>query len=351
MSFVGHPFEYDLFVSYAHAETETESPLMRDWSRFVAGELCELLATAINPGSPPDSRFKMFLDNRELVSGLPLTGTLRDAVQRSALLLVIMGPLYPSKSWCLDELRWFFEKMAEDGRDQQHCIVIRIQPLADDSWPSQLRDEQNDPVHFKDFVGQGTDLPIGISNYKDPLLTQAILGVHIETLNKLKSLRKQMQARRDFGKTQPPPLHPVLYLQSSQPYMMDVWEKVRNALNSRAIVNPDAPPGPITNDALLQRQRDLRLKEYTLCDGLVLLRAHNGDEIKLEIMAAYKDRQRLYQQTRVILPWAIVDELPEDTPHVAKTYGVPCVKTNMADWPDRIIRELGLESETPGKAP
>ena len=95
MSYVGEPFEYDVFVSYAHAEAETKAPLIRDWSKHVAGRLRDLLATALDVDAPPGSEVKVFLDDRGLVSGQPLTETLRDKVQRSALLLVLMSPLYP----------------------------------------------------------------------------------------------------------------------------------------------------------------------------------------------------------------------------------------------------------------
>ena len=39
LSFVGEPFDHDVFVSYAHAERETDSPLIRDWSRRLAERL------------------------------------------------------------------------------------------------------------------------------------------------------------------------------------------------------------------------------------------------------------------------------------------------------------------------
>ena len=153
MSYVGEPFHYDIFVSYAHAEVETKAPLIRDWSRHSAGRIRDLLATALNvEGGPPGSEVQVFFDDRVLVSGQPLTQTLREEVQRSALLLVLMSPLYPKKSWCLDELEWFFQQTADDGRGQEHCTVLRIQPLGEDVWPKRLRDERGKPVLYRDFV-------------------------------------------------------------------------------------------------------------------------------------------------------------------------------------------------------
>ena len=91
MSYVGEPFEYDVFVSYAHAENETGAAMLRDWSKHVADRLRDRLATALNPDAKPSSAVQVFLDDRVLRSGDPLTGTLREKVQRSALLLILMS--------------------------------------------------------------------------------------------------------------------------------------------------------------------------------------------------------------------------------------------------------------------
>ena len=49
LSFVGEPFQHDVFVSYAHAERETDKTLIRDWSQKLADRLRTLLASALNP--------------------------------------------------------------------------------------------------------------------------------------------------------------------------------------------------------------------------------------------------------------------------------------------------------------
>jgi len=59
LSYVGQPFDYDVFVSYAHAEVETKAPLIRNWSLRVAEQLRDLLASALNVEglAAPRSRF------------------------------------------------------------------------------------------------------------------------------------------------------------------------------------------------------------------------------------------------------------------------------------------------------
>lgn len=345
MSYVGEPFEYDVFVSYAHAETETGAALMRDWSQRLAGRLGDLLAAALNPTVGPDSAVRLFIDDRVLRSGDALTQTIREKVQRSALLLVLMSPLYPKKSWCRDELEWFFTQARQDGRSQRHCCVLRIQPLPDGDWPGHLCDERGHPVVFHDFADAEAGLPLGLDDPDTPALKPAVRGAHIELQGKLKELRNQLAARRVFQQARALPLHPVIYLQARREELT-AWQATRVELDPRAIVNPDSLPEPVGDDALLQRQREKRLEEYAECDGLVFLRTGDDDALRIEVMAAYKDRQRLYQRRHRDLPWAIVDRVA-DTPSFFSAYRVPCLPARGADWPDQLIRTLGLEA-TPG---
>src|SRR5262249_10933747 len=154
----------------------------------VAKRLGTRLATALNAGDP-SSDVKVFLDDRDLRSGTPLTETLREKAYRSALLLVLISRLYPKKSWCLDELGWFFEQADRDGRDQRHCTVLRIQPLSEDAWPGRLRDQRGKPVVFRDLADHEAGLPVGFDNLELPALTDAIRGIQIELKGKLEELR------------------------------------------------------------------------------------------------------------------------------------------------------------------
>jgi hypothetical protein len=340
LCYVGEPFEYDVFVSYAHAENETGASLLRDWSKQVAGRLRDRLATAL-PTTDPASAVHVFLDDRVLRSGDPLTETLREKVKRSALLLVLISPLYTQKSWCLDELEWFFEQADRDGRSQRHCTVLRIQPVPDTSWPKRLRDERGRPVVFRDFADPAANLPLGLEDSESHALKDAIRQAHIELLGKLKELAGQLAARRVYQQAAVPPVHPVLYLQARREELPQ-WQATRAELNQCAIVNPESLPEPVADDALLQQLREKRLEEYAECDGLALLRTGADDTLRLEVMAAYKDRQRVYQQRRRNIPWAIVDRVG-NAPPVFSAYKVPCIPATAPGWPDQLIRTLGLE--------
>jgi hypothetical protein len=351
VSYVGKPFDYDLFVSYAHAEAETKAPLIRDWSRHNAGRIRELLATALNVGCDlSGSEVQVFFDDRVLVSGQPLTQTLREKVQGSALLLVLMSPLYPSKSWCLDELEWFFQQTARDGRGQEHCTVLRIQPLDEDAWPKRLRDERGKPVLYHDFVDPLTELPICLTNLCASQLQEALLKLFIEIKGKLTSLRRQLQARHQMTNscTQRPADRPVIYFEAD-PGEEVLWQSLKGELRDLAIVRPvNLPRASDDSDPLDRKQQKQRHVQFAASDALVLLHGGPGTWIENAVANGYLDR-RLLRQRQLDLPWAILDRIGAP-PKVAEDYDVPCVPATCSEWPRQLLAALGLPVRDQGVA-
>ena len=122
--------------------------------------------------------------------------------------------------------------------------------------------------------------------------------------------------------------------------------KLRDELKAHAIVNPDSLTENGDDDLLLQRDREKRLAEYAECDGLVLLRVGTDEPFKLEVMAAYKDRQHLYQKLRRNIPWVIADR-HGSAPPVFSAYRVPCVPATCPDWPQQVVSALSLDTRHP----
>jgi hypothetical protein len=352
LSYVGEPFDYDVFVSYAHAEVETKVPLIRDWSRHVAGRLRDLLATALNvEGASLESEIKVFFDDRVLVSGQPLTQTLREKAERTALLLVLMSPLYPRKTWCLDELEWFFEKAAQDGRGPEHCTVLRVQPLEDSAWPKRLQDERGKPVLFIDLVDPATELPTGLTNFDAAQLNEAVLKIFIEIKGKLVSLHKQLEARRRMTAParQKPADRPVIYL-DADPDDKALWQMLKGEFKGLAIVRPASLlQASSDSDPLDRKQQKVRQEEFQLSDGLVLLHGRPGSWIEKAVAIGYLDRRLLRQRSRD-LPWAILDRVGQRPP-VADDYDVPCVPVTSSEWQRELLAVLGLAPPVPESAP
>jgi len=94
------------------------------------------------------------------------------------------------------------------------------------------------------------------------------------------------------------------------------------------------------DEVFTAEKRKEKVREYSLCNGLPLLRASDGD-IRLDVMTIYRDRQRLYQEHRVNIPWAIIDTVGGEL-QVAVDYQVPRIMTSDPDWPDQLLQTLSL---------
>ena len=342
MSYVGEPFDYDVFVSYAHAEVETKAPLIRNWSRRVAEQLRDLLASALDVEGPSGSEVEVFLDDRVLTAGQPLTQTLREKAKRSAVLLVLMSPLYPNKSWCMDELGWFFEQASEDGRGQEHCPVLLIQPVAEGAWPKLLRDERDKPVNYLNFADAETSLPVFIDDPDGPQLRRAVLKPFIEIKGKLVTLRKLFDARRRMAvaATQRRADRPVIYLDAS-PEELALWQQMKGDLREVAIVRPVslAPTRSSVDPLDRDRQKERQLL-FAESHGLVLVHSSGGSWLEHAVATSYNDRQLQLQRQRN-LPWAILDRVGQKPP-IADDYDVPCVPARAKGWQHELLVTLGL---------
>ncbi|MCP4769037.1 MAG: TIR domain-containing protein [Gammaproteobacteria bacterium] len=118
-SFLGSPFEWDVFISYSHGKTpphESESQL-RCWTTAFVSALTEDLHHALNsPVSDPEStvvapnpdlaesvEVKIWYDLANIDGNDTLTKQLREGVQKSSLLVIVMTPDYLGSRWCHGE--------------------------------------------------------------------------------------------------------------------------------------------------------------------------------------------------------------------------------------------------------
>ena len=186
----------------------------------------------------PGSEVQVFFDDRVLVSGQPLTETLREKVQRSALLLVLMSLLYP-EARASDELEWFFQQTRSDGRGQEHCTVLCIQPLAEDAWPKFLRDERDKPVLYHDFVDPLTELPIGLTNHRQPNSRRRCSNFSLKLRESSRRSASTSMHAPDVGPRNewPPADRPVIYFEAD-PDEEALWANLKGELKDLAIVRP-----------------------------------------------------------------------------------------------------------------
>jgi hypothetical protein len=340
MSYVGSPFKYDLFVSYARAEKATNASELLKWSLNFSDRVKALLRTSLNAESDEQSRVAVFVDRDGVESGDSLPEKLQAAVNSSALLLVLLSPYYPKSRWCMEELSCHFAKAKAEGRTR-HCSVVYIQPVRESDWPERLKDQRGDPLAYRDLIERKSGLPVGIDNFEELALKTGIRDTLIELQGRLREFRAQLAARRSYAAApQAPPGKALLYLHA-RPQDQPEWMAARAKLQGRAHVNPQSLP-TATDDIFMPERRQRKLEEYSVCHGLALLRTNDGD-IQLDVLRMYRDRLRLWQEYGLNVPWAIVDEVGGNFP-VAKDHQVPTVLASNPEWPEQLMQTLGLSS-------
>ena len=341
MSHVGVPYKYDLFVSYARAESVAHEPLLLNWSQQAATRIVTFLQQTFDPGKKDEDKVRVFLDERVIKSGDGLTDEIRQGVETSAFMLIILSPSYIASEWCMGELKCHFAKAKNEGRTR-HCSIILAQPVPLERWPEELKDGAGVPLRYDAFCDeQSGDLPFGLDGTTDlQRRNTAILEVFKDLKARMVELRKKLEAQRLYNSTsrQLKPDRPVIYLYA-RPEDEAAWQTARTQLGTKAIVRPTALPRA-TIDVFVAAERKNKLKEYAVCHGLALLRTGDAD-IDLDVMTVYRDRNRLYQEHKINLPWAIVDQVGNDC-EIADNYQVPRIMGSDSDWPTRLLRELQL---------
>ena len=335
MSFVGDPFEYDVFFSYAYADAAIGSTALGEWSRKVAGYLNDLVATALSVEG--HGKFSYFVDTQRLMSASPLTDDLRSAVERSALLVVMMSPVYLNRPYCVQELTDFLAR-----RDLNHCVILEALPTeSEDLWPDALRDSARQRVLTRRLYDGLGPIDLAASTIGAPMVNLAtpLEELATEISDKLKEEKRQRSATASYSAGQEIPDDPVLYL-LAELKDKDSWDRRRKALGDRRqkiqggtlIVLPDQ----VAAELQLEELKD----ERGVCDGLVLLRSRVPDGIFARLKRAYFDRRTIYQTTRKPIPWAVLDEAPEHPLPGGEAFRVPRVSAKESDWEIKLCNTL-----------
>jgi hypothetical protein len=347
MSFVGDPYRYDVFFSYAYAEGSTNTTLLRDWSRLVAESLRMRLESALNGDRPGDRRFSYFMDTSALRDETVISQTLVDAARQSALIVVFLSPYYWQSAWCQAELKTWFGDMA-NSRDPKHCVPLLIQkPIA--HWPELLMDKQknqfkcqyfydeesNDPIYFNEFLPKA--LP--------PALVDPVRSTIMTIKNRLSEIEDLLRAAREKQAMDVSKSDLVLFLESET---ADVGNRaaIYDELYMDARVVPDNTgddfayiPGVVNNDT----QRIPPIQYIKECNSLVLLRCRPNDQIQYRILKAFNDKKTILnepdQKNRRSLSWAVLNELLGTPVPNAKMFNIPVVDKT-GDWKGNLISTL-----------
>lgn len=332
MSFLGPPFEHDVFVSYAHGRGGN---LLR-WSHC----LIETLENDILDLETEFDDLDVFID-LELDPTKPLTKQLRGKVQKSGLLLVIMSKRYLESDWCQKEIEWFEAEIKACQEAGGLVLVVRVQPTNHEEWPSCLKDEDGHTLigfTFHPKGGNGDEmvrphgwpepLPTDREYYRELGKLSTIITRRLNELKKRPTLRANANQARQHN---PIDEKPGIYLQAAASEI-DVWRLTKQVMEASGYrVFPDALPIVDRNVKAIQEARKKRLqligeKANALC--LLGSRESNGQDQEIEAIA--NDRIAL-QAFGKDLPVA-VRHRGEGKPTLAREFGIDAIDAAGDDW-------------------
>jgi hypothetical protein len=153
-------YRHDAFVSYAHADVEAVGDShLKHWCQSFAEELRKEVSAELKRKHPVSPLFEMFLDESKrpdaaIDPALSLSAQLAQAIERAALLIVLMSPHFLNSDWCRKELRcWASSQAKKAGTPEGRIHVVRILPTDHGLWPNELRELV--PAGPREIVPQG----------------------------------------------------------------------------------------------------------------------------------------------------------------------------------------------------
>jgi hypothetical protein len=170
--------DYDIFISYAHADNPRVDG-DEGWVDHFVARLRETLGMRLGAAK----KLSIFCDSNVVEANSRLNDLLA-AVHSSAIFLAIGSPSYISQDWTVRELAAFVEK----NKDLDRLFLVELLPLNHgDHYPSPL----DGNIHFdfwKEMGPRGIRMPLTINSDQEQFYTR-IHTLAADLANKLISLR------------------------------------------------------------------------------------------------------------------------------------------------------------------
>ncbi len=322
MSYVGDPFQHDIFVSYSHGADAVGQPMLKDWSVAMVRALEQELR------SDRDYRDKLslFIDAHDrpgqgLDPMAPLTDQLEAQVGTSALLLVLLSPDYQASAWCNSERGWWWAKQNVTGLPAAGRVaMVRAWPLhtpwPGDRWPPELSDQAGNPlVGYAFHGGEGRAArPLGWTQWSSgfsPEVRGALLelaGALYQKLDQVRADAERLRAAKADTHRLAGSAGQTIYLHGRADRAAD-WERTAEALLGGGYAVLPGEPDPVERDpARLDAIRERRVETLAACDALLLVGSNDGRAIDADLIVVGKhDRHSARARSNRWLPCALLD--------------------------------------------
>jgi hypothetical protein len=338
MPFLRPHFEFDVFVSYSHGVRgrENDAPL-KDWTL----ELIRRLETDIRA---IDTEFDDLIIWRDehLDPTTYLTDEIRDKVENSGVLMIVMSPRYLASAWCKDELEWFRRQIQDRARDHGRVFVVRALRTDDTSWPDFLRDARGHTLIGFQFHDQQDSMPYGWrgSGENREAYVRELWRLQTAVARRLRELRTNAVRRVDLERPEATvaPSGPRRVYLHSRPEHASVYDEVKRTLAQDGIapLSIVADPGRTLSD--WTRESRARIEAAKRCHALALVRADDdecfiGDLLDIGI----DERERIQAARGSPLPCAVLDRSGHILPIDVSDRGIERFDLAKDDWHGRFV--------------
>ncbi len=319
MSYVGEPFDFDIFQSYSHGAADASDVYrLKDWSVAFARELQGELGQCL------DGEFRLFLDSSPRTDEglnplLELTPQLRN-VGNAAVLLVLVSQKYLDSKWCEAERSWWLARQAELGiATEGRIAVVHIMPTDRGLTDAGVTGMAEDPLGFCFFDRAGADArtrpyewPAPTPMSRDPF-RRLIVDLAGRIADKLRSLKAQQEARRkaqEYARRLAGGSGQVVYLHGRET-RADLWKRTRSELRNHGLIVFPGAPEPVVSDTRRSLQvRNSRVQSMSACDALLLVSASDEWEVDADLVVVGRhDRASARAISNRPLPCAVIDPI------------------------------------------
>jgi len=144
-------YEYDIFISYVHADNESETYGEDGW----IDQFYKYLDTKLNKHSRD---IKIWWDSKNLDRSEVFDNSIADAIDKSAIMICLYSRLYPQSDYCKKELEHFYEKVSKEKvgltvGNRSRIIPVFMSNIPHTDWLDKLTGTSGFPFHDNNDYG------------------------------------------------------------------------------------------------------------------------------------------------------------------------------------------------------
>jgi hypothetical protein len=144
-------YEYDIFISYVHADNESETLEEDGW----IDQFYKYLDTKLNKHS---KNIKIWWDSNNLDRSEVFDNSIAEAIDKSAIMICLYSRLYPQSEYCKKELDHFYEKVTKEKvgltvGNRSRIIPVFMSNIPHTDWLEKLSGTSGFPFHDANEYG------------------------------------------------------------------------------------------------------------------------------------------------------------------------------------------------------